>query len=120
MKDPVSSVTVVRTTPVSVCVVVISTPGSTAPLESFTVPLTCAVACAQTGLQALDYLGRGQRPPSGWAAQQMGMLQQALKPGHAQLLLMVAAPVESLVRASAGMSATASRNKRPWAVGGKR
>jgi len=24
------------------------------------------------------------------------------------------------VRASAGMSATASRNKRPWAVGGKR
>jgi hypothetical protein len=28
--------------------------------------------------------------------------------------------VESLVRASAGMSATASRNKRPWAVGGKR
>ena len=76
--------------------------------------------CAETGLQALDYLSRGQRPPSGWAAQQMGMLQQALKPGHAQLLLMVAAPVESLVRASAGMSATASRNKRPWAVGGKR
>jgi hypothetical protein len=48
------------------------------------------------------------------------MLQQAQKPGHAQLLLMVAPPVESLVRASAGISATASRNKRSWAVSGKR
>jgi hexosaminidase len=76
--------------------------------------------CAETGLQALDYLSHGQRPPSGWAAQQMGMLQQAQKPGHAQLLLMVAPPVEALVRASAGMSATSNRNKRPWAVGGKR
>ncbi|HEV2117411.1 MAG TPA: family 20 glycosylhydrolase [Terriglobales bacterium] len=76
--------------------------------------------CAETGLQALDYLSRGQHPPSGWAAQQVGMLQQALKPGHAQLLLMVAAPVESLVRASAGMPPTAARNKRPWAVSGKR
>lgn len=77
-------------------------------------------ACAQTGLQALDYLSRGQRPPSGWTTQQIGMVQQALKPGHAQLLLMVAAPVETLVRASAGMPANASRNKRPWALGGKR
>jgi hypothetical protein len=39
------------------------------------------------------------------------MLQQALKPGHAQLLLMVAAPVESLVRASAGMPPAAEPQK---------
>ena len=57
---------------------------------------------AAAGLQALDYLSRGQRAPSQWATQQLSMLQQALKPGHAQLLLMVAAPVDSLVRASAG------------------
>jgi hexosaminidase len=76
--------------------------------------------CAQTGLQALDYLSRGQKPPSGWATQQAAMLQEALKPGHAQLLLMVAAPVQTLVRASAGMPANASRSKRPWALGGKR
>ncbi|MGE5724364.1 MAG: beta-N-acetylhexosaminidase [Acidobacteriota bacterium] len=76
--------------------------------------------CADTGLQALDYLSRGQHAPSGWAAQQMTMLQQALKPGHAQLLLMVAAPVESLVRASAGTPvANAHRSKRPGADAGK-
>lgn len=85
------------------------------------VPLSRSLSqCAETGLQALDYLSRRQSPPSGWATQQMGMLQQAQKPGHAQLLLMVAPPVESLVRASAGISATASRGKRPWAGGGKR
>jgi hypothetical protein len=76
--------------------------------------------CADTGLQALDYLSRGQRAPSAWAAQQMTMLQQALKPGHAQLLLMVAAPVESLVRASAGTPvANAHRGKRFEAEGEK-
>jgi hexosaminidase len=66
--------------------------------------------CAATGLQALDYLSRGQRAPAPWAAQQITMLQQALKPGHAQLLLMVAGPVETLVRASQG---TAQARKRP-------
>src|ERR1700704_1482862 len=51
--DPVSFVMVVRLTPVSVCVAVISAPGNTAPLGSCTVPLICAVACAQTLLQVI-------------------------------------------------------------------
>src|SRR5213593_535623 len=38
---------VLRAIPVSVWVAVTSTPGSTAPLASFTVPLICAVDCAQ-------------------------------------------------------------------------
>jgi hypothetical protein len=37
--------------PVSVCVAVTSTPGSTAPLESVTTPLICAVDCAETTVQ---------------------------------------------------------------------
>src|SRR5262249_40109230 len=45
--EPVSLLTVDRTVPVSVCVAVISAPGKTAPLASLTVPLICAVACAQ-------------------------------------------------------------------------
>src|SRR5262245_59489600 len=48
MYEPVSSVTALRFTPVAVCVAVTSTPGRTAPVWSFTVPLICAVACAHT------------------------------------------------------------------------
>ncbi len=44
---PPSSVTVVRVKPVSVCVTVTVTPGSTPPLSSATLPLNCAVAWAQ-------------------------------------------------------------------------
>ena len=49
--DPVSFVTAVRTTAVSIYVAVTSTPGSTAPVWSRTVPLSCAVACAHAELQ---------------------------------------------------------------------
>ena len=49
--EPVSSVTVVRLSPVSVCVIVTSTPGKTAPVWSFTAPLTWAVDCPKTALQ---------------------------------------------------------------------
>src|SRR5262249_59430482 len=45
--DPVSFVTVVRATLVSVCVTFTSTPGKTAPFISFTDPLIVAVLCAQ-------------------------------------------------------------------------
>ncbi|MGE5207498.1 MAG: family 20 glycosylhydrolase, partial [Chlamydiota bacterium] len=77
-------------------------------------------SCAEAGLQALDYLSRGQRAPAAWASQQLAMLQQALKPGRAQLLLMVAPPVDALVRASGGMqAASVSRGKRPRVVEGK-
>src|SRR5262245_49004496 len=43
---PFSLDTVVRTAPVAVCVALISTPGKTAPLWSFTVPVICAVEIA--------------------------------------------------------------------------
>src|SRR5919204_6878133 len=51
MYAPVSLLTAVRLTPVSVCVAVISAPGKTAPLESVAVPLICAVACAHPSTQ---------------------------------------------------------------------
>src|SRR5439155_17471546 len=46
--EPFASVTVVRFKAVAVCVAVTSAPGSTPPLESFTMPVICAVdpACA--------------------------------------------------------------------------
>jgi hexosaminidase len=85
------------------------------------VPLSRNLAlCATTGLQALDYLTEGQRPTEAWTSQQLAMLQQAMKPGRPQLLLMVAAPVESLVRATAGRQpSSGARRKRRLAVSGK-
>src|SRR6478672_4806185 len=47
-KEPASSEMVVRVTPVLVCVAVMSAPGNTAPVWSFTFPLIWAVACPQT------------------------------------------------------------------------
>jgi hypothetical protein len=52
-------------------------------------------------LQALDYLDKGQTPPDSWKTQQLALLEQA-KGRSADLLLMVVAPVEQLVQASAG------------------
>ena len=69
--------------------------------------------CAAAGLQALEYLSSGQRAPATWASQQLDVLQEALKPGRAQLLLMVAAPVQALVRASAGMQSAQGRRRTP-------
>ena len=51
------------------------------------------------GLQALDYLDKGQPEPDLWKAQQLAVIDQAKKP-VAGLLLMVAAPVQQLVEAS--------------------
>jgi hexosaminidase len=53
------------------------------------------------GLQALDYLDRGEKPPDAWKAQQLSLAQSAIQP-KAQLLLMVAGPVQKLVQASGG------------------
>ena len=61
---------------------------------------------ATAGLQALDYIDRGERAPEGWATQQFALLEQAQKP-KAQLLLMVAPSVQKLVEASAGRKAPA-------------
>ncbi len=81
------------------------------PLESQSFLLTEIVrlsqdltAVATTGLQALDYLDRGERAPAAWATQQFASLEQAQKP-KAQLLLMVVPSVQKLVEASSGQKA---------------
>jgi hexosaminidase len=51
------------------------------------------------GLQAIDYLDKGQSEPDLWKSQQMAVIEQAKKP-VAGLLLMVVVPVQQLVEAS--------------------
>src|ERR1700721_1855045 len=58
-------------------------------------------AIGVAGLQALDYLDKGQTPPDSWKAQQMTAIDQA-KARQADMLLTVVAPVQQLVQASAG------------------
>jgi hexosaminidase len=57
-------------------------------------------AVGQAGLQALDYLDKGQTPPDSWKTQQIAVIAQA-KTRQADMLLMVAAPVQQLVEMSA-------------------
>jgi hexosaminidase len=57
-------------------------------------------ALGAAGLQALDYLDKSQPAPDAWKAEQLALIEQAKKPG-ADLLLMVVAPVQQLVEASA-------------------
>jgi hexosaminidase len=54
---------------------------------------------AAAGLQALDYVGKGQHEPDLWKSQQLAVVEQAKKP-VAGLLLMVVAPVQQLVEAA--------------------
>jgi len=56
-------------------------------------------ALGAAGLQALDYLDKSQPAPDPWKTQQLSLIQQA-KQRNADLLLMVAAPVQLLVEAS--------------------
>jgi hexosaminidase len=58
---------------------------------------------ADAGLYALDYLSRSQPAPSAWRMQQAQMFERAKAP-QANLLLMVVAPVQTLVEASAGQA----------------
>ena len=62
-------------------------------------------ALAEAGLRALDYLDRGEKPPADWKNQQLALAQRAIQP-KAQLLLMIAGPVQKLVQASAGEKTT--------------
>jgi hexosaminidase len=65
------------------------------------VPLSQDLSALGTaGLQALDYLDKGQTAPDAWKTQQAALLEQSKKP-MADMLLMVAAPVGQLVDASA-------------------
>jgi hypothetical protein len=54
-------------------------------------------------LQALDYLDRSQPSPESWRTQQLGVVEQA-KARKADLLLMVAVPVQQLIEASGNTS----------------
>ncbi len=56
---------------------------------------------AETGIQALDYLQRNERPPDDWKVQKLALIQQAAQP-KAQVLIMVAPAIQRLVEASAG------------------
>lgn len=58
-------------------------------------------ALAQAALQALGYLDRGEKAPKEWETQQVSLAQSAIQP-KAQLLLMVASPMQKLIQASAG------------------
>jgi hexosaminidase len=57
-------------------------------------------AVGAAGLQALDYLDKGQIAPDSWKTQQLAVIAQA-KTRQADLLLVVVAPVQQLVEASA-------------------
>jgi len=59
----------------------------------------------EAGLQALDYLDRGEKAPDDWKTQQLAIVQQAFEP-KAQVLLMVAPAVQKLIQASAGEKPT--------------
>jgi hexosaminidase len=58
-------------------------------------------AAATSGLEALDYLDRGETAPESWRAEQLARLQQAGKP-QAQVLIMVVPSIQKLVECSAG------------------
>jgi hexosaminidase len=56
-------------------------------------------ALGGAGLQAMDYLDKSQTPPDSWRAQQLALIDQA-KTRKADLLLVVAAPVQELIEAT--------------------
>jgi len=60
-------------------------------------------ALGAAGLQALDYLDKGQPAPDAWKTQQLALIEQA-KTRQADVLLMVVAPVQQLVEAGAGQA----------------
>jgi hexosaminidase len=60
-------------------------------------------ALGGAGLQALDYLDKGQTAPDAWKTQQLALIEQA-KTRQADMLLIMVAPVQQLVEASAGQS----------------
>jgi hexosaminidase len=64
------------------------------------VPLSQSLsALGAAGLQALDYLDKGQTGPDSWKAQHSAVIDQA-KTRQADMWLMVVAPVQQLVEAS--------------------
>jgi hexosaminidase len=69
-------------------------------------PLSRDLAALSTiGLQALDYLEKGQAPPADWAGQQTLSITEAAKP-KADLLLTIAPGVQALVDRAAKTQAS--------------
>jgi len=62
-------------------------------------------ALGAAGLEALDYMDRGEKAPDSWKSQQISLAQAAIQP-RAQVILMIAAPVQKLIQASAGEKPT--------------
>jgi hexosaminidase len=64
-------------------------------------PLSRDVAALSTiGLQALDFMEKGQAPPADWASQQAAVITEAAKP-KADLLIMIAPAIQALVERAA-------------------
>jgi hexosaminidase len=61
-------------------------------------------ALGAVGLQALDYLEKSQPSPESWRTQQLARIEQAKTP-KASLLVMIVAPVQQLIEASASQKA---------------
>jgi hexosaminidase len=57
------------------------------------------------GLQALDFMDRGEKAPKEWETQQLAAMQQAFQP-KGQVMLMVVPSVQKLIQASAGDTPT--------------
>ena len=72
------------------------------------VPLSQSLSVLGTaGLEALDFLDRGNGAPQDWKTQQLAGIEEAKKP-KAQLLIVVAPAVQKLVEAAAGQTVNAS------------
>ena len=54
---------------------------------------------ATAGLAALDSIDKGEKAPDSWKSEQLALVERASKP-RAQLLLMVAAPIQKLIEAA--------------------
>ena len=66
------------------------------------IPLSQSLSTlAGAGLEALDYRDRGEQAPADWSARQLAAIEEAKK-AKADLLLMIAVPVQKLVESIAG------------------
>lgn len=69
-------------------------------------PLSQSLAAVSAaGLQALGYLGRGEKAPKDWEDQQLVIVQLAFQP-KGQVVLMVAPAIQKLIQFSAGDTPT--------------
>ena len=63
-------------------------------------------ALAASGLEAMDYLDRGEHPSDAWKTQQLALVKQAQEQ-KAQLLIMVAPSIQKLIDSSTGQAVAA-------------